>query len=105
MKTNILRILTATVLFAGLSMAQGKKSGRMAQELGLNEDQKTQVQSILKEQHEAVQAARKNNASKDELQAIRQKTHDRMSGVLNPEQMQKFEAKAKKARRHRKTQG
>ncbi len=96
MITNILRLLMATVLFAGLSMGQ---------ELGLNEDQKTQVQSILKEQHEAVQAARKNNASKDELQAIRQKTHDRVSGVLNPEQMQKFEAKAKKARRHRKILG
>ena len=89
MKTNILRMLMTTVLFAGLSMAQDQKRGRMAQELGLNEDQKTQVQPIMKEQREAAKA-------------IRQKTHDRMAGVLNPEQMKKFEAGAKKGRKHRK---
>ena len=89
MKTNILRMLMTTVLFAGLSMAQDQKRGRMAQELGLNEDQKTQVQSIMKEQREAAKA-------------IHQKTHDRMAGVLNPDQMKKFEAGARKSRKHRK---
>ena len=105
MKTNILRLLMATVLFAGVSMAQGKKSGRMAQELGLNEDQKAQVQTIMKEQRAAAQEARTNNASKDDMRALRQKTHDRMAGVLNPELMQKFEAKAKKAHKRRRAQG
>ena len=102
MKTNILRMLMTTVLFAGLSMAQDQKRGRMAQELGLNEDQKSQVQSIMTEQREAAKAARNNNASKHDMQAIRQKTHDRMAGVLNPDQMKKFEAGAKKSRKHRK---
>ena len=105
MKNNILRLLMATVLFAGLSMAQGKRIDVMAQELGLNEGQKTQVQSILKEQHAAAQAARKNNATHDQMLAIREGTHNRLSGVMNPEQMQKFEARAKKARKHRKARG
>ena len=102
MKTNILRMLITTILFVGLSMAQDRKRGRMAQELGLNEDQKTRVQSLMKEQREAAKVARNNNASKHDMQAIRQKTHDRMAGVLNPEQMKKFEAGAKKGRKHRK---
>lgn len=105
MKTNILRLLMATVLFAGLTLAQVHKRGRLAQELGLNADQKAQVQTILTEQRAAVQEARKNNASKDDMRALRQRTHDRMAGVLNPEQRQKFEAKAKKAHKRRRAQG
>ena len=105
MNTNFLRLLMAAVLFAGLALAQGHMRGRMAQELGLNEDQKAQVQTIMKEQRAAAQEARKNNASKDDMRALRQKTHDRMAGVLNPEQMQKFEAKAKKAHKRRRAQG
>ena len=71
----------------------------------MNEDQKAQVQTIMKEQRAAAQEARKNNASKDDMRALRQKTHDRMAGVLNSEQMQKFEAKAKKAHKRRRAQG
>ena len=87
----------AAVLVAGLSFAQGagKRDNRMVQDLGLNQDQRTQMQSIMKEQHQAMSDARKNNASKADRQALRMKTHDRVAGVLNPEQLQKFEASAK----------
>ena len=105
MKTNILRLMMAAVLFAGLTMAQGQKRGRMMQDLGLNEDQKSQVHSIMKERRAAAQAARSNNASKDELRAIHKRTHDRLAAVLNEEQMQKFEAGAKKQHKRRKAQG
>lgn len=96
MKTTILKTLMALVLVAGLSFAQGGKRGnRMAQDLGLNPDQKTQVQSILQDQRKAMAEAREKKASKSELKAIRRTTHDRMAGVLNPDQLKKFEDSAK----------
>jgi len=100
MKTAILRMLTAVVLVGGLSFVQGagKHANRATQNLGLNQDQQTQVQSILQEQRQAMQDARAKGAPKSALKAIRQKTHDRMAGVLNPEQLQKFEAAAKQRR-------
>ena len=105
MKNKILKMMMMVTLVAGLSFAQGgKRGGRMAEQLGLSEDQKPQVQTILKEQREAMQAARKNNASKDEMKAIHQKTHDKLAGVLNSEQLQKFEAGAKKMKHRRKPQ-
>lgn len=102
MKQNILRLMLAMSLCAGLTFAQGGK--RLAKALDLTEDQKPQVQSILKEQRDALETARKNNASKDELKAIHQKTHDRLAGVLNADQMQKFEKGQKKMRQRRKPQ-
>ena len=105
MKNKILRMMMMVTLMAGLSFAQGgKRGGRMAEQLGLSEDQKPQVQSILKEQREAMQAARKNNASKDDLKAIHQKTHNKLAGVLNADQLQKFDAGAKKMKNRRKPQ-
>ncbi len=100
MKRNILRFVMALTICAGLTFAQGGK--RMADRLGLTPEQKPQVEAILKEQREAMQAARKNNASKTDIQAIRQKTHDRLAGVLNAEQMQKFEKGAKRMHQARK---
>lgn len=106
MKNNILRLMMAVVLCTGLTFAQGgaRRGNRLADELGLSADQKPQVQSILKEQRDAMQAARKNNASKEDLKAIHQKTHDRLAGVLNTEQLQKFDASAKKMKQRRKPQ-
>ncbi len=102
MKNTILKMMMMMTLVAGLSFAQGgKRGGRIAEQLGLSADQKPQVESILKEQREAMQTARKNNASKDDLKAIHQKTHDKLAGVLNAEQMQKFEAGAKKKNRRK----
>ncbi|MEO5954029.1 MAG: hypothetical protein ABIQ44_16330 [Chloroflexia bacterium] len=107
MKNNIMRLMMAAVLCAGLTFAQGggkRAGGRFAEQLGLSEDQKPQVQTIMKEQREAMQTARKNNASKDDMKAIHQKTHDRLASVLNADQMQKFEAGAKKMKQRRKPQ-
>lgn len=95
--------MMAAVLCAGMSFAQGgKREGRMADALGLSADQRPQVEAILKEQRDAMQTARKNNASKEEMKAIQEKTRTKLSGVLNAEQMQKFEKGAKKLKQRRK---
>ena len=96
MKTTILRMLMGAVLVSGLSFAGGGKHGaRMAQELGLNPDQQTQMKLIMQERKTAMQDARKNNATKAELKALRKTSHDRVAAVLTPEQMTKFQASAK----------
>ncbi len=96
MKKTILQMLMGAVLVSGLSFAAGgKHANRMAQELGLNPDQQTQMQSIMHEQKSAMQEARKNNATKAELKALRKTSHDRIAAVLTPEQMTKFQASAK----------
>lgn len=105
MKNTILRMMMMVTLVAGLSFAQGgKRGGRMAEQLGLSADQKPQVESILKEQREAMQTARQNKASKDDLKAIHQKTHDKLASILNADQMQKFDAGAKRMKNRRKPQ-
>jgi hypothetical protein len=86
MKQTTLRLMLALTLCAGLSFAQGGK--RMAERLGLSEDQKVQVEAILKEQREA-------------SKALRQKTHDRLSTVLNADQMQKLEKGQRKMHQRR----
>lgn len=106
MNKTILRTLMTFALAGTLVFAQGgqrKKGNQMTNDLGLNEDQKTQVQSIMKEQRAAVAEAHKNNASKEQIQQIRKQSHDKLAGVLNQEQMQKFDQRAKAAKkRHKK---
>jgi len=103
MKNTILRLMMAAVLCAGMSFAQGgKRGGRLADALDLSAEQKPKVEAILKEQREAMQAARKNNASKEDRKAIQEKTRTKLSEVLNAEQMQKFEKGAKKVKHRRK---
>ena len=98
MKRTILQMLMGAVLVSGLSFAAGgKHANRMTQELGLNPDQQVQMKSIMQDRKTAMQEARKNNATKDQLAALRKTSHDRIGAVLTPEQMTKFET----ARRHK----
>jgi Spy/CpxP family protein refolding chaperone len=107
MKTTILRILLAATLAASLSFADGGKRGKRGNldELGLSAEQKTQVETIMKEQRDALQAARRNNAQKQEMRAIAQKTRERLSTVLNEEQMKKFDENVKHGRGKRQPKG
>ncbi len=99
MKKTILRIWMGALLVSGLSFAGGgKHANRMTQDLGLNPDQQVQMKSIMQDRKTAMQEARKNNATKDELAALRKTSHDRIGAVLTPEQMTKFET----AKRHHK---
>jgi len=103
MKNIILKLTMTTLLIASLGLAQGgKRGGKMAESLNLSADQKPQVIAILKEQREATQAARKNNASKEDLKAIHEKTHNKLASVLDADQLKKFDTVAEKARQRRK---
>lgn len=55
------------------------KMEMIAQELGLNEDQKNKVLTIMEEQ-------------KAKFQAVHDETRTRLQGVLTPEQLTKFES-------------
>ena len=103
MEKTILRMLMGAVLVSGLSFAGGGKQGaRMAQELGLNPDQQAQMKSIMHDRKTAMQEARKNNATKAELKALRTTSHERVAAVLTPEQLTKFDASAKHRKGHHK---
>jgi Spy/CpxP family protein refolding chaperone len=108
MKTRILNLMMAALLATGLMFAQqggGKRGDRMAELLGLTEDQKPQVQSILQQEREAIQAARKNNATRDEIKSIHEKFRQQLAGVLTPDQMAKWDKAAKRIKDRRKPRG
>lgn len=64
---------------------------RMAKELGLNDTQRSQVETILNDEKKKVEAV--FNEEKIKLQAIQQETHASLQAVLTPEQMQKLDKK------------
>ena len=64
---------------------------RMAKELGLNESQRTQVESILNNERKKVEAV--FNEEKMKLQSIQEETRSGLQAILTPEQMQKLDKK------------
>jgi protein CpxP len=56
----------------------GEKMERMAKELNLNEEQKTRMDALFKEQHE-------------KYKKIHEETRARLKEILTPEQMQKMD--------------
>lgn len=70
-------------------LGDGKRLEKMAQQLDLNDEQKSQVAQIMKAQgakRKAMMEAHK--AQRDAMQAD---MRSQLSGVLTPEQMQKFD--------------
>jgi len=57
----------------------GKRMDKVAQELGLNEDQKTKMKAIIEEKHQKIKAAHEAANAK-------------LKTVLTPEQYTKFES-------------
>lgn len=68
----------ATANSGKLTKNHGKKMDKVAQELGLNEEQKTKMQAIIEEKHQ-------------KLKAIHDETNAKLKAVLTPEQFTKFE--------------
>ncbi len=69
---------------------------RMAQELNLTDQQKTQIQNIFQTQRQQAQAIRQDASltpeqRQDKLKQLRESTHQQITGVLTPEQQQKFQ--------------
>ncbi len=73
-------VLVAPAAQAGDGPMKPAKLERIARELSLSTEQKTQVKAILEAEHE-------------KKRALRQDTHDRLRKVLTKEQFAKFEAK------------
>jgi Spy/CpxP family protein refolding chaperone len=107
MKQQFLRMSLGLALAAALSFGQGGRRGgdRILEDLNLSEEQKPKVQAIMKEQREALKAARDKNASREDMKAIQEQTHEKLKGVLNEEQLKKVEEARGKMRKGAKRRG
>ena len=93
---------TTTATTPPARVAPGPDMDRLALLLDLDAYQKTEVEKILKEQHEQMRTAREaarasgTRPSREEMQALReqhkQELQTRLSGVLNETQLKKFDA-------------
>jgi Spy/CpxP family protein refolding chaperone len=110
----ITRILLSTFLLAGALWAQTTPApsdnsappphkmmrqhngiDAMAQQLNLNDQQKTQIQGIFQTQRQQAQAIRQDTSltpeqKQEKLKALRASTHQQVEGVLTPEQQQQM---------------
>jgi periplasmic protein CpxP/Spy len=69
---------------------------RMAQQLNLTDQQKTQIQGLFQTQRQQSQSIRQDTSltpeqKQDKLKQLRESTHQQMQSVLTPEQRQKFQ--------------
>jgi len=67
-----------------------------AHELNLTDQQKSEVEALLKVEREQRQAIRNNSSltpeqKRDQLRQLRRSTHDQVLAVLTPEQQQRFQ--------------
>ena len=67
---------------------------RMAQQLNLTDQQKTQMQSLMQNQRQQVQAVRNDSSltpqqKQDKLKLLRESNHQQMMAILTPDQQQK----------------
>lgn len=104
-------VVLATVVLAALSLSAGQPSfaghgkqgqkhegggiGKMAQELGLTDAQKTQIATILQTARQQSQAVKADTtltpeAKKDKLKAIRKDAMTQVRALLTPEQIEKM---------------
>jgi hypothetical protein len=71
---------------------------RLTRELGLDGQQQTQIRSIVHENHLAMRQVRKQYHP--QIQAILEQGQQRISGVLKPDQQEKFRQIVDERRRH-----
>ncbi|MCP3849106.1 MAG: hypothetical protein GY694_02535 [Gammaproteobacteria bacterium] len=83
--TGLILISLTTVSLASNSFKQ-QRGERLAQELNLTSEQQEEVKSIMQEQRKEAQAWRKQH---------QEETKNKLSKVLNNEQMEKFETMKK----------
>lgn len=109
MKHLIQSLGLALILSAATAYAEGDKTERpnpqqhldkLASELQLSDLQKTEVASILKSTHEQRRAL--GREQKEEHKALREETRQKLSTILNEEQMSKLDDLHKsRAKRHK----
>ena len=69
---------------------------RMAQQLNLTDQQKSQIQSLMQSQRQQAQAVRNDSSltaqqKQDKLKQLRESNHQQVMAVLTPEQQQKWQ--------------
>jgi len=74
---------------------------RLAAELDLNATQKTQVAQILDGERAQRDQLRSSGAGRDQMQALQSDLITKLSAVLTPDQLQKFEQLEQQGRHHR----
>ena len=94
---SLFSLFLALMLFQPLAFADSEKycepGAKLTEKLGLEENQVDPVQQIMKEQHEKRREIFQANreALKNSMSALHNETKERLSSVLTPEQLQKFE--------------
>src|SRR6185503_12169963 len=101
MKTRV-ALIAAAMLASAVALAgphpgghQGPDMDRMATLLDLNDSQKAEVQKILDEQHQELQASgtKPTREEREKFhEEMKQEMTTKLQGVLTPEQMKKFDA-------------
>ncbi len=94
----------------GRHRRHGKRNGqamfdRMAQQLNLTEQQKSQIQPILQAQHQQMGALRSDTSltaeqKRQRAKQIREQTHSQIQAILTPEQQKQLEEMHQKHHRH-----
>jgi len=72
---------------------------RLTEDLALTADQQTQVKTILEESF--AKGTEMREAHRQEMEALRDQTHESLAAVLTPEQVQKFDELRDERREHR----
>src|SRR5215467_51984 len=83
------RSYAASTLQPTAAERRAQKRAQMVQEVGLSPDQQAQVILVLDQAHAEYQAI--HAVSDPQLEAVRQKTRDKIRQLLTPEQRPKFE--------------
>lgn len=116
-KTLLIVLLGSLALTTGYAMSDsgmgsgncdGGRSGHrmmhnMADELNLTDDQKTQVKEIFQEQHKKVREIMEEQRKivKPKMDALHEDTRDKLSKVLNADQMKQFDEKVAEMKERR----
>jgi Spy/CpxP family protein refolding chaperone len=92
----VLAALSFSVFAQRPQGANGDRLQRMAQELNLTEDQKSQIKAILEEERPKMQALRDENKANrretmEKAREIQRATNERIKPILTPEQQTKLD--------------
>lgn len=91
---NILLATIVVVAISSLAFAGNKNYGRLAEQLELDDAQTVEFQQIIEEGKTQRKAIREE--SKAKMHALHSGQKDKLSAILNPEQMAIYESKMDK---------
>ena len=87
----------------GMMMSPEQRANRMAEQLGLSDDQKAKVQKIYEDSAKDMQSMQ--GASREDRMAKMQETNEKVKAVLNDDQKKKFDEMQQRMRDRQKQGG